>query len=270
MRYILVMLTLISCTQETQHNQGLQKEDSVAVVQTSSPQAAISTTFQESDFNYLPTSTTGIIVKHKNYTLSFSEKFEQAEWVAYEITSTEAAGEYERKGSFRMDELVETETAHDSDYKGSGYDRGHLAPAADLRFTEEAMYESFYFSNISPQTPAFNRGIWKKLEGQVRSWASEYDTLYVITGGILEEGLPTIGENEVAVPKYFYKIVFDVSGSDIKSIAYLMPNMASDEELEYYIVSVDRLEELTGIDFFPALPDSLEDKLEEKSTPDLW
>ena len=221
------------------------------------------------DYKYLPTHT-GEIIKHKNYILSYSEKFEQAEWVAYELSSNETVGLIKRDDDFRPDPVVKTGSANLKDYKGSGYDRGHLAPAADMGFSAAAMSESFYMSNMSPQKPSFNRGIWKNLETQVRNWAKVYDKIYVVTGGVLKSGLPFIGENRVAVPEKYYKIIFREKGSHAEMIAFLLANMKSEQPLSSFVVSVDEIEKLTGVDFFPQLPDGIENKLEAQRSAQNW
>ena len=128
--------------------------------------------FANSDnyFNYLPSQqSNGQIVHHANYTLQYNEEHEQASWVAYRLTSHHLQNpSTKRKDNFRSDPKVKTGSATLSDYKGSGYDRGHLAPAADFKWSSTAMSESFYMSNMSPQVPGFNRGIWKKLESKIR------------------------------------------------------------------------------------------------------
>ena len=221
------------------------------------------------EFDYLPFSTTNQIIKHTFYTLSYSEKNEQAEWVAYELTKSKVYGQVSRTDNFREDPLVKTGSATLSDYKGSGYDRGHLAPAGDMKSSRTSMSESFYMSNMSPQIPSFNRGIWKKLEGQVRTWAVENEHIYIVTGGILSSKLGSIG-NGVTIPKYYYKVILDYNEPEIKAIALILPNEKGTKQLDEYVVTIDRVENLTGIDFFPALPDDLENKLEADSDPSKW
>lgn len=211
-----------------------------------------------------------LIIKRIAYTLSFNEQHEQAEWVAYTLSKSEVLGKAKRKDNFKSDGDIETESASLSDYKGSGYDRGHLAPAADMSKNQRIMDESFYMSNMSPQEPSFNRGIWKKLEEQVRDWVLEDTLLYVVTGPALREGLKTIGENEVSVPEYYYKVIADFSEPELKCIAFLMPNEKSNESIYNYVVSVDSLEKLTGLDFYPLLPDAIENQLEQDNSWIKW
>ena len=207
---------------------------------------------------FLPKSQ-GEIVKHAYYSLSSLEEHEQAEWVHYKLNIEMLKGKTPRKNSFKSDKLVSTKSAALSDYKNSGYDRGHLAPAGDMKLSKVSMSESFYMSNMSPQKASFNRGIWNTLENQVRLRAKKSE-LYISTGGVLNsKKLKRIGSNKVSVPDQFYKIIYDAKNQ--KMFAYLMPNRKL-ESLEKYVVTVDLIEALTGIDFYHQLDDDLENKLE--------
>lgn len=219
---------------------------------------------------FLPTSTTGSIIHHKYYALSYSEKDEQAEWVAYELKKDQLSHTNFKRPYFIDDPLVETESASWRNYIRSGYDRGHLCPAADRRFSKEAFDETFYTSNISPQKNDFNAGLWNRLEQKVRYWASKYDGIYVVTGGVLKGNLKSIGNENVTVPDYFYKVLLDRKDNQYKMIGFLVPHQESDKPLSDYVVSIDRIEKLTGIDFFPNLPDSIENQLERKTDYKEW
>lgn len=203
-----------------------------------------------------------LIIRHFAYTLEYSEEHEQARWVAYVLTADMIDGPWERCEHFRPDPMVASGSADLSDYRGSGFDRGHLAPAGDMRWDSVAMCESFYMSNMSPQRPGFNRGIWKRLEAQVRIWADENEEIWIVTGPVLTDDLPTIGVNEVSIPDYFYKVVIDIKEPDMKGIGFVMPNQRSSKPIESFAVTIDSVEVLTGLDFFSALPDSLEHLLE--------
>jgi endonuclease G len=218
----------------------------------------------------IPESNKSEIISHVGYSFSYNETHEQANWVAYELTKLETVKLYNRTDKFLTDPLVKTSSANDNDYKGFGYDRGHLAPAADMGFSEITMKESFYYSNMSPQLPGFNRGIWKSLEEQVRSWANIYDTIYIVTGPILTEGLKTIGENEVSIPEYYYKVILDYSQPNVKGIAFVLPNASSKNELSSFAISIDSLEKLTNINFYPLLPDKHENLIESKLCITCW
>ena len=222
------------------------------------------------DFNYLPTSTTKAIVSHKFYTLSYYEKYEQAEWVAYILKKEQLSNNKLKRPYFIQDKLVKTGSADWRNYKKSGYTRGHLLPAGDRKFNKEAFDETFLTSNISPQMDDFNGGVWNRLEQKTRYWAKKYDELYVVTGGVLSDDLKTIGEEKVAVPKYFYKILLDYKEPEVKAIAFLVPHQESDLPLHKFVTSIDAIEKLTSIDFFPALPDDLENALESSSSYKTW
>lgn len=153
------------------------------------------------------TDSVNLIIEHAGYSFRYSEPHEQPLWVAYELTAAETMKSVERTDRFIPDPKVPTGTATNKDYEKSGYDRGHLAPAADMGWSAQAMAESFYFSNMSPQIPEFNRGIWKNLEGLVRNWAQVNGSIYIVTGPVLKPGLKTIGPNRVSVPEHYYKVV---------------------------------------------------------------
>jgi len=219
--------------------------------------------------NYSPTSTTGQIVFHDNYSLSYNEKYEQAEWVFYELKNVKSSGSFKRP-YFIEDPKVKTKSATYKNYKNSGYDKGHLCPAADMKFSKEAFDETFYTSNISPQKKEFNGGIWNRLENKTRYWAEKFNGIYVVTGGVLKQSLKTIGTEKVAVPEHFYKILLSENNGKYKMIAFLIPNEMSSKPLYDYVLSVDEIEKMTGIDFFPILPDTIENELEKRSDYKDW
>ena len=139
-----------------------------------------------------------------------------------------------------------------------------------MAWSSTSLKESFYYSNISPQVPSFNRGIWKKLEELVRKWTKEEKSVFVVTGPVLEKDLPAIGPNKVSVPRYFYKVILDYNEPVIKGIGFIIPNKASTEPLQNYSVTIDRVENLTGIDFFPSLPDDQEEVIESTLNLNIW
>jgi endonuclease G len=221
-------------------------------------------------FDFLPSSTTNQIIKHDYFTLSYSEKNEQAEWVAYELKKSYVRNANFKRPYFIEDSKVKTGSADWRNYKKSGYDKGHLCPAGDMEFALNAYNDTFFTSNISPQIHDFNGGIWNRLEQKTRYWATKYDGVYVITGGVLNSSLKTIGKEEVSVPNYFYKILLDNSNGDYKMIAFLVPNIKSSKPIYDFVVSVDRIEKLTGINFFPKLNDKTENSLEKNSDYKAW
>ena len=210
------------------------------------------------------------VIKHKGYSLSYNEEFEQANWVAYELTAEETKGQFKRTNKFIVDPMVSTVTADNNDYLHSDLDRGHLAPAGDMGWSAQTMAESFYYSNMSPQVPTFNRGIWEDGEELQRAWAVENKAVYIVVGPVLTKGLPTIGPNKVAIPQYYYKVILDYTLPGIKGIGLIIPNGENSKPLKSYFVSIDSVEKFTGIDFFPALPDDQEKLIESRFNINEW
>ena len=212
-----------------------------------------------------------VIVDREAYAIGYSERHGQPLWVIYKLTAEEVKNkQVSRSGSFRSDPAIPTDSANPADYRRSGYDRGHLAPAADMAWSSRAMVESFFISNISPQVPAFNRGIWARLEAQVRIFAVAKRELYVVTGPILPETpTRTIGENHVTVPSRYYKVIYDLTPPR-KMIGFILPNAASRRPLREFAVTVDAVEAATGLDFFSLLPQVEQEALEAGVSWDEW
>jgi len=210
------------------------------------------------------------VIRHAGFSLVYNEPYEQASWVAYEITADETVKRFERTNHFLTDPKISTGSANNSDYMGSGYDKGHLAPAGDMEWSAESCAESFYFSNMSPQVPAFNRGIWETLEEFVRTNAVTNGSVYVVTGPILQPGLPVIGHNQVAIPSYYYKVILDYREPQKKGIGFILPNQESHNSIQAYAMSIDQVEKTTGINFFPALPANEEKSLESVYDVNVW
>lgn len=223
----------------------------------------------------------GKLYRHEHYSLSYSEEDEQAEWVAYELTRDELYGNAKRQSSFIKDPIIETESASPYEYQNSGYTRGHLAPAGDMKFDHMAMKECFFTSNISPQTKKFNSGCWNDLEMQVRYWAKRFNRVYVVTGPVLtDKGLEKITyldsrdqekKGHVTIPKRFYKIIYDFSyeGKE-KMIAFIIPQEGAGRDYFKYATTVDEVEEVTGIDFFTNLSNAEEGRLEGTFDVSQW
>ncbi|MBM77626.1 MAG: DNA/RNA endonuclease [Crocinitomicaceae bacterium] len=210
------------------------------------------------------------VVSHNYYSLSYSEEHEQAEWVYYILNSSQFNATVERSNNFKSDKLIKTSSSQLSDYKGSGYHRGHLAPAADMKYNNISMSESFFMSNVSPQTPSFNTGIWKRIEKTIRDWSYLYGELVIITGPVLNgEFLGTIGANDVTIPKWYYKVAIDLDNYN-RNIAFLVENKGSSESIKSLVVSIDYLEEFSGLDFFHALSDEVEESFESSTHTGLW
>ena len=217
----------------------------------------------------IPSATNTNIVTHKYFMLSYSEPHEQAAWVAYVLSPSHLTYDDRERPYFIEDPKVRTKSADWRNYKGSGYDRGHLCPAGDRRFSEYAYNETFYTSNITPQDKAFNAGVWNRLEMQIRQWCKQYGTLYIITGGVLEGRMQQIGEEDVDVPNAFFKVVIRKENNNYKVLAFLMPHEESTLPLSKFLVPVSQLEKLTGLDFFSTLKGA-EQKLEKKVDRSGW
>jgi endonuclease G len=223
------------------------------------------------DFAYPTTSQKLEIVKHSAYALAYAEKYEQPAWVAYRLTASMVSGSNKREDNFRPDPDVSTKSAVPEDYRGSGYDRGHLAPVADFKASAKWMDETFFMSNMSPQLHEFNAGIWEKLESKARGWARHNKTIYIVSGPILRDGLPTIGRyNKVAVPELYYKVILDIREPELKAIGFIFRNEGTKKPLQSFAMSVDEVERQTGFDFFPRLPDDLEKQLESQNDFSVW
>ena len=210
------------------------------------------------------------VITHTGFTFLYNETHEQASWVAYELTGKETEKKFARTDKFKPDPKVRTGSATEADYAGQGYDRGHLAPAADMGWSEVSIAESFYYSNMSPQLPAFNRGVWKRLEELTRSWAVENQSIYIVTGPVLKPGLKTIGPNKVTVPDYYYKVILDYTEPGIKGIGFLLQNTGSTAPLQQFAVTIDSVEKVAGLDFFPLLPDDQEKSIEKTLCTPCW
>lgn len=199
------------------------------------------------------------------FTVFYDHRCKQARWVSYTLTNQHLEGTGNRKDNFKPDpRLAGSASAHHHDYSRSGYDRGHLAPAADMARSQKCMDESFYYSNISPQLPGCNRGVWKRLEGEVRNWTARWDSLTVYTGPVLEEtkNYPALGTSNLCIPEMYYKAILAHRKASVESIAFIVPNLTSKEDLSTFVSTVDSLEVLTGIDFFSHLPDSTQQRIE--------
>jgi endonuclease G len=213
------------------------------------------------------------VVEHGAMILGYNETHEQANWVFHAVIPAVNKGNLSRTNDFRRDSLVSTGTAVKADYWYSGYDRGHLAPSADFRWSERAISESYVYSNMAPQRPELNREKWANLESFVRKhvWVKN-EQLLVVTGPIFDDKMETItqGPNVVSIPKRFYKIILDVTGDEKKAIAFVMPNESCKQAMVSYAVSVDEVEKMTGLDFFSNLDESLEQELESSFDFSKW
>lgn len=205
------------------------------------------------------------VLVRTGYTLSYNDEWKTPNWVAWELTPEELKGKVKRTDFFEADpDLPARVRSEHRDYSGSRYDRGHMAPAGDMKWDEQAMVESFYMSNMCPQAPNLNKGEWRILEEQCRRWTQRGRTpLYIVCGPIVEEGKnhKRIGRAKVTVPDAFFKVVLRL-GKTPAAVGFIFPNDDCTAPLSHYAVPVDEVEAITGIDFFPRLPDEQEKALE--------
>ena len=221
--------------------------------------------------NILSHTSNGEVIRHRFYTLSYVEKYEQAEWVSYELTKKSLQKpNVKRTDWFEVDTKVSTGSAKHSDYSGSGYTRGHLVPAGDMAFDKDAMEETFLMSNMSPQLRAFNNGIWRELEEQVRDWVYQNDKLYIISGPLFSKDFKRLKRGNVAVPEAFFKVIADSELPEQKGVAFLIPHAPSEKPLQHFMIPIDSLESITGIDFFKNQNQVWEDKIESKCKESEW
>ncbi|MCX7764744.1 MAG: DNA/RNA non-specific endonuclease [Bacteroidia bacterium] len=210
-------------------------------------------------------------IRHRYYALCYDEEHEQPRWTVHILQREKLkSGKVRRTQDFRPDPLVPHQSAQLADYRGSGYDRGHLVPAGDFKWDSTAMSETFYLSNMSPQLHEFNAGIWEEVESTVRQWALQKGTLVVFTGPVLKEVRKRIGESRVSVPSAFYKVVYDLNEKFPAAAAFIVPHAPSSKPPTSFLVRVDSVEKLTEIDFFPALPDEIEERIESRLERRQW
>ena len=210
-----------------------------------------------------------IILHRTAFTISYNNDYKTPNWVAWELTRAETEGTEDRKNKFEPDPDLPEPRAEHSDYTHSGYDRGHMAPAADMKWNKKAMEESFYMSNICPQNRKLNRDDWGDLEEKCRNWAEKYGKAYIVCGPIYDSKSPKrIGKHKIAVPERFFKALLIYEGKTPIAMGFLFENKAHHQNLKNYLVSVDKIEEETGLDFFSKLPDTIESRI-ESTIPDM-
>lgn len=218
-----------------------------------------------------PKGTPEQILKRTGYVASYNKTTLLPNWVAWHLTAERTEGSAKRSDvDFAEDTEVPEPRATDWDYYNSGYDRGHMCPAADNKWSKKAMEESFLFTNMCPQNGNLNRGDWNEMEMACRKWAKKYGDLYIVCGPILYKGKhKTIGKNKVVVPEAFFKVVLR-TGDEPQAIGFIYKNTSGNRPKDSYVNTVDEVERITGIDFFPSLPDDVEKKVEAECDLGLW
>ena len=213
------------------------------------------------------------ILKRRAYTTSYNNKSKTPNWVAWHLTKAHTYGDHQRKNEvFFEDEAIESSLrATDNDYYNSRYDRGHMCPAGDNKWDAQAMRESFLFTNICPQNHGLNKYEWNDLEIQCRDWAREYGAIDIVCGPIFSStgDQKTIGRNKVWVPDAFFKVILCRQGNP-KTIGFIYRNEGKKQTQEEALRSVDEIETLTGIDFFPSLDDATETRIEAETSLEEW
>ncbi|MBD5344520.1 MAG: DNA/RNA non-specific endonuclease [Bacteroides sp.] len=209
-------------------------------------------------------------IQYTGMNIGFNPRLHIPNWVAWQLTADEATGEEPRTNKFYADENVPG-SAEYYDYNYSGYDRGHMAPAGDMKWDSEAMRESFLMTNIAPQAKALNTGAWKRLEEKCRTWAHVYGDIYIVCGPVLSGGpLEYIGDSRVYVPRRFFKAIIALSPDGAKGIGFIMPNEKVQGGMQKAAVTIDEIEHVTGYDLFAALPDDIESDVESQCDFHYW
>jgi len=206
------------------------------------------------------------IIEYEGFTISYNSRWLIPNWVAYELTAEETDGPYSRKGKdFMIDPAIKVPQADAYDYRGSGWSRGHMAPAADLKWSDKAMTESFYYTNICPQDVQLNNRYWTTLENKVRSWARLFGRVFVVTGPIVSSSSnERIGAHGVMVPDAFFKAILAPKEGEWTSIAFVMRNTPDPRQLKDCATTVNEVEKITNIDFFSFLDDTVEESVEDR------
>lgn len=218
----------------------------------------------------LPASIPSIILRRKAYTTSYNSETHNPNWVAWHLTAEHVDGEIPRLRYFIEDEQVPTPRATNEDYKGSGWSRGHMCPAGDNKWDKEAMRESNLLTNICPQHSSLNSGLWNVIERDCRKWAKRYEDLYIVCGPVyLNREHETIGLNKVVVPEAFYKVILRLT-PEPAAIGFVVRNNEGKKKKDQFVNTVDDVERITGIDFFSALPDDIENKVESQADINDW
>ena len=219
-----------------------------------------------------PKNTQSLLLKRKAYTVSFNKMTNQPNWVAWCLTDDELSGKVSRSKDFYEDpDLPLMHRVVSEDYKGCGYDRGHMAPAADMKFSARAMRECFYMSNICPQNHELNAGGWEKVERACRRWAEKYKKVYIVCGPIFSGKSKSIGrEHIIMVPDSFFKCIYTKGKKGHQAIAFIFKNTSTKQNMNEAVVCVDKVEKITGMDFFYMLPDDIECEIEQSCSLKQW
>jgi len=211
-----------------------------------------------------------IIINRTGYTVSYNSNTKIPNWVAWHLTADHVDGEIKRTGGYQEDKSVPRPRATKEDYKDTWWSHGHMCPAADNKWDEKAMMESNLLTNICPQDRSLNSGLWNKIEQDCRRWAKKFGDVYIVCGPVLlNREHETIGENKIVVPEAFFKVILCLNPKP-KAIGFIIRNNEGKKKRDQYINTIDEVERITGIDFFPALPNDIENEVEAYSNIDEW
>ena len=225
------------------------------------------------DFNeivFLPSNIPSLFLSRTAFYLSYNKETRCPNWVAWNLTADHTDGEWARSNDYREDYKVPAPRATNEDYRGSSWSRGHMCPAGDCKWDANAMSETFLLSNMCPQDRSLNSGLWNRIEMDCRKWAKKYGSVYIVCGPLLyNKEHETIGANKVVVPEAFFKVILCMQGRP-KAIGFVVKNNAGTKKKDQYVNTVDEIERLTGYDFFPSLPDNIENDVESHANIDDW
>ena len=210
------------------------------------------------------------IINRSSYTVSYNATTRLPNWVMWHLTAEHTDGPLKRMNNFHEDEDCPLPRATLQDYRGSGWSRGHMCPAGDNKWDDKAMYDSFSLVNVCPQNSKLNSGLWNSIEMDCRKWARKFGDIYIVCGPVLmKRKHETIGDNEVVVPEAFFKVVLGLAGTP-KAFGFIVRNTEGNKKKDLFYNSVDDVERITGYDFFPALPDDIEDAVEATARIEDW
>ena len=212
------------------------------------------------------------ILTRASYIVSYNKKTKCPNWVAWRLTREHANGDVSRMGNaFNEDQEVPAPRALNADYKQSGFSRGHMCPAGDNKWDREVMYETFLLSNVCPQNANLNSGLWNQIEISCRRWAEKYDDIYIICGPMYfkSKEMQYIGENNVAIPDAFFKVILCLNG-DPKCIGFICRNTDGNKKKDMYANTLEEVERLTGLHFFPQLDPETRKLVESEADISMW
>lgn len=210
----------------------------------------------------------GVVIEHVGHTLSYNKEYNTPHWSAWQLTREHTDGTVSRSSKFWADPAVEKAYRVEwYEYKESGYDRGHMCPAGDMKWSMEAMHDCFYMTNMCPQSPSLNSGAWRKLETKCREWANEEGCIYIVCGPIYDKGKKheEIGiDHRIMVPERFFKAVLSLNKGKEWAAGFVYDNSDRSQSMKKAVKTVDEVEEMTGMDLFYQLDDALEDEIESR------